>query len=609
MRMFLMWSRGPAASARLDPAVVARSLQEHFAPLFPAPPAATIHANAAAAMVFMQIPVAGWRAPFVQEDESGHAFAVDYPVGVPRVLAACGREAPGSADAELPALGRALAADPAPVLRELPPPFSLVWWPRDRDTAMVQTDGLGRAQVLEYDDGELWAVTSKVTALRALGVDLELDAGDWAVKSAVGWFPMARTGYRHLRYLAPGTQLTVARDGVRRRTDEVVRDWVHPPPMAPAEALELGREALVRHVRDGAPHMDRPAAGLTGGWDTRAVVSSFVAAGVDVRTRVKGREGSIDVALARRLAAIAGLELEVLDEAELPPDTDDELERAMRLALLWQGGLMWSEAHKAFLSGDAAGLDRPGVNVMGQHGEIARGSYERRVKAWRAAGEHEYEDLLVAKLFREAPPGLRPEARAHADAVVREAYGAAVAHGMSGLAALDLFHLLERTRRYSGASLSSQPNQVFTPFLDPDVIRAAYAYRAAGGAFVRDRRLLNPIHRHAIAANLPAWSEVEFEEDVYRVARRSARDRGETGPVTAGPGPAPARDYYDHLSYWREVAGPLADRALAGGVWTEVFDPAAVRGGPEPAPVEAVLLALAADSIAGNRLVSQPAAP
>ena len=387
-----MWRRDSPAGARLDPGAVARSLQQTLAPLFSAPLHATTHADGAAAIVFLERPVAGWRAPFRQRDAGGRAFAVDYPIGVPRVMAACGH-GPPPADGELPALGRALAEDPEPLLRELPPPFSLVWWPDDGSGPLVQTDGLGRAQVLEYDDGALWAATNKVAALHALGVGLELDPGDWAVKSAVGWFPMARTGYRHVRYLAPGTQLRVERGGVRRRVDDVVREWVHPPAMGPEDALELGRAALVRHVRDGAPYFDRPAAGLTGGWDTRAVVSAFVAAGVGVRAKVKGREGSLDVAIARRLATIAGLELDVLDEADLPPDSADALERSIRLALLWQGGLMWSEAHKAFRSGDARALDRPGVNVMGQHGEIARGAYERRIKAWKAAGPEEYEDV------------------------------------------------------------------------------------------------------------------------------------------------------------------------------------------------------------------------
>ena len=294
---------------------------------------------------------------------------------------------------------------------------------------------------------------------------------------------------------------------MRRRVDDVLSRVGAPAGDGADEALELGRAALVRHVRDGAPYFDSPAAGLTGGWDTRAVVSSFVAAGVDVRARVKGREGSLDVAIARRLADVAGLELDVLEEAELPPDATRDLERAIRLALLWQGGLMWSENHKTFLTGDASALDGGVVNVMGQHGEIARGSYERRIKAWKARSADEYEDLLLGSSFATRRPACGRR-RLRTPRASRSARRIAVAtrYDVHGLAALDFFHLLERTRRYSGASLSSQPNVVFTPFLDPDVIRAAFAYRAAGGAFVVDRRLVNPIHRFAIAANLPAWA-------------------------------------------------------------------------------------------------------
>src|SRR4051794_15019159 len=467
VRIFLMWARGSSAGGQLDPRQVARSLRETLAPLFCEPLRTTVHATDAAAIVFLERPVAGWRTPFVQRDSGGVAFAVDYPVGVSRVLAACGLDRPGPG-AELPALGRALAADPAPVLRELPPPFSLVWWAAGGGP-LVPADGLGRAQVLEYDDGAVWAVTNKVAALRALGARLELDPVDWAVKSAVGWFPMARTGYRDLAYLAPGTQLRVGRDGVRRRVDDVLQGWVHPPAMGAREALELGRAALVRHVRDGAPYFDSPEAGLTGGWDTRAVVSAFVAAGVDVRAKVKGREGSLDVAIARRLAAIADLELDVLEDAELPPEDDAELERAIRLALLWQGGLMWSENHKTFLAGDASALDRPAVNVMGQHGEIARGAYERRIKAWKATSAGEYEERLVGKLFRDAPPGLRPDALAHAEAVVREAFAPEARYHLHGLPAVDFFPLLQRTRRHRRAPRGGRPKRVFPPFLDPDL--------------------------------------------------------------------------------------------------------------------------------------------
>src|SRR5919107_5039817 len=111
VRIFLMWARDPRGGAGLDPGDVARTLRALLAPLFAAPLETTVHADHAAAMVFLERPGAGWAAPFRQEDAHGRAFAVDYPVGVPRVLAACGRPAPAAMEHELPALGRALAED------------------------------------------------------------------------------------------------------------------------------------------------------------------------------------------------------------------------------------------------------------------------------------------------------------------------------------------------------------------------------------------------------------------------------------------------------------------------------------------------------------------
>jgi hypothetical protein len=592
VRIFLLWRRDRGPAAALEPAVVARRLGALLAPLLATAPAIAVEERRSAAMVFAQLPVAGWRTPFVQEDAAGRAYAVDYPIGAARVLGAT-----SAPDDELAALGPRLADDPAPLL--------LVWWPAGREEAVVQTDGLGRAQVLEYDDGALWAVTNKVTALRALGLEPELEADEWAVKCAGGWFPMDRTGYRHLTYLEPGTQLRVTPEGVRRRVDDVLGEWVRPAAMAPGEALDLARDSLVRHVRDAAPHLETADTGLTGGWDTRAVVAAFVAAGVDVRPHVKGREGSLDVAIAQRLARIAGLELEVREEADLPPDDADGRERSIRLALLWQAGLMWSEHHKSFLA-DGGRLDGGVVTVMGQHGEVARGAYERRIRAWEAAGEHEYEDRLIARLTHERPAGLRPEALARAEEILRESFRRLERYGLTGLAALDLYHLLERTRRYSGASLSSHPGVAFTPFLNPDLIRASYAYRAAGGTFVERKRLVNPIHRHVIATCLPAWAEVEYEDEAFRAARRAARAEGRDIASSEGPtwnaGPAPARGYYDRERHWRDVAGPVARRALGDdGVWAEVFDAPALRAAEDPAPVEALMTALAEEVVHRGR--------
>ena len=587
MRIFLLWRRDTGPGAALDPADVAPALQDVFRPLFGQPLEVGVEGNAAAGMVFAQLPVRGWAAPFRQADEHGRAYATDYPVGVRRVLGeGVGGSAPFARDAELPALGRRLERDPGPVVRELPPPFALVWWPRGRDEALLHTDGLGQAQVFEYDDGALWAATNKIAALRALGVRLEPDPLDWATKCTLGWFPLDRSGYARVTYAAPGTRVLLTPGGVRRTTVDVVGEWVHPAPMAREEALELGRAAMIRHVRDGARHFDsRPAAGLSGGWDTRAVVASFVAAGVGVRAKVKGQEGQYDVPIARRLAQIAGLDLQVRPKSGMPPERTDDLERSLRLALLWQGGHMWRESHKAFLAGDERRGDGGALNVMGQHGEIARGYYELR------AGRP---DGAVAYLMEGAPAALRPEVRDAVRERVHEVWAQAAGYGLDGLAALDFLYLFERTRRHNSASLASQFGLVFTPFLTPDVIRAAYALRAAGEPFVRDGRELNPLHRYVIATNTPGWAGVEFESDVSRAAAAAPAQ----GPARRDWREARGRRYYDYDLYWREVGRPLADRITRDdGLWTEIFDAGVVRAGAGPAPLDLVLVALMAEAL------------
>src|SRR3954453_6715941 len=84
-----MWRRSSPAGALLDPGAVARSLQQALATLFSEPLHATRHADDDAAIVFLGGRVAGWCRPFRQRDAGGRAFAVDYPIGVPRVMAAC----------------------------------------------------------------------------------------------------------------------------------------------------------------------------------------------------------------------------------------------------------------------------------------------------------------------------------------------------------------------------------------------------------------------------------------------------------------------------------------------------------------------------------------
>jgi hypothetical protein len=236
---------------------------------------------------------------------------------------------------------------------------------------------------------------------------------------------------------------------------------------------------------------------------------------------------------------------------------------------------------------------------MGQHGEIARGYYEQRAGAQEAAGPHEYADRAVAFLMKSVSPAMRPRVREAMRERLHDAYRQAERFGLADLAALDFLYLFDRTRRYNGASIASQFGFVFTPFLSPDLIRASYALRAAGEPFVRDGRELNPLHRYVIETNMPQWRGIEFESDLECAAKPKRRAAAAAAPdAQCDWRPAQGKRYYDYALYWEEVGRPLAESVTSrDGVWTEIFDPDAVRGADAPAPIDIVLVALMAETL------------
>src|SRR5688572_22692325 len=139
MLIFLLWQRAP----REPPAAaVAARLQALFAPMLSVTPPARILEGASTSLVSLELPVQGWKPPPFEEDERGWALASDYPVGAAGALAGRGvRPATGRV---LPALGRALQADPQPLVRELAPPFALIWSDSVSGSTYVQNDGLGQ---------------------------------------------------------------------------------------------------------------------------------------------------------------------------------------------------------------------------------------------------------------------------------------------------------------------------------------------------------------------------------------------------------------------------------------------------------------------------------
>jgi hypothetical protein len=328
----------------------------------------------------------------------------------------------------------------------------------------------------------------------------------------------------------------------------------------------MARTSLLRRLGAAASGWNEASAGLTGGWDSRAIVSSLRALGVPFRARVKGQPDSPDVTVARELARIAGIPLHVETSAELPSSDPNDWRDSISLALLWQAGQMDIDKQKTLFAGGQR-LDRGRVNIMGQHGEIGRAFHYAgmllqhgiRELPWSDA---ELEKRFVGHIIATAPRGLRHDLRGAVHEIVLAAYREATRYNLTGLAILDFLYLHENTRRFNAGSLASQTNLVVAPFLNPDFIRAAFAIIPAHKAD-------HAIHQNIIATNTPDWANVPYAA------------------------PQPSSRYYDEGASWQTTGAALLNDALRkDGFWTEVFDAGLARQDALDVADELVMMSL-----------------
>lgn len=561
MSIFLLWRVPREAGQELEPLRVASSLQAIFSPLFAAPLSVKVRQNTTACLVVLELPAPGWKAPFFQYDEQTWALAIDYPLNAADVLAAHGIHV--QADAALPTLCRQLEVQPRSLLKDLSPPFSLLWSSPQTGATFVQNDGLGQAQLFEYQDGQTWALSNKVWAFAALGLPLEPDPQQWAVRAALDWFPLQMSGFKRISFLEPATQLCLDASGVRRSRHDVLADWVQPRGLSPGDCLELARTALLEQIRACQSLWEKPSVGLSGGWDSRAVVASLRAARADFSARVRGLPGRHDVLIASQLARSAGFPLKVQNVGGLPPSDAASCRRSIERALLWQAGHMTDRRHKTFLASQPY-LEARRVSITGQHGEIGRreralfsDDQAKRLRA-RELTQTQYAEQAMRELVSEMPPFTRPGLREVVQETIRAAYHQADHYGLTGLAGLDFLCLYEFTRRKGSTVHAWQTRLLIAPFLTPNYIRAVFGYV--------DRSDPNAFHRHIIQVNAPDWVDVPFAEQLEEQAEGSSHSSHWKQPR--------GRENYDGLLYWQTAGKPLIDEALtAGGFWTEVFDP------------------------------------
>jgi hypothetical protein len=249
----------------------------------------------------------------------------------------------------------------------------------------------------------------------------------------------------------------------------------------------------------------KPVCDLTGGYDSRALVSAFWAAGIPVATVVSGPEESADVVLSRRLAQIAGL------PHQRNPSSQSRTFKEVAEALSFTDGEYDMVEYARILEIHRSMMNHFDISINGSFGELARG-YWWELLFPKAGARARLDAKKVGRLrFAATSDDSRlfsPEAlldlESHFACIIERTNTGLF--GAPNTQQMDHAYLAMRMQRWQGR-IASSTNRIW-PCLSPFMFRSVLETMLAIQVRLRRRGL---VVRQMLAEFRPDWAAVPLE--------------------------------------------------------------------------------------------------
>lgn len=273
----------------------------------------------------------GWAraATFARQNGSGSAIATDDATGSWLLAAGTWFHSHGLASGdEAQLLTRAIEIGADNLAKELEGFFVIAFGDGQMREVSIITDIIGSHHCFVRGIGDCTILSSSSLLLAGLsGATIDPMACEEFLRTGVIYED--RTFFREVCKLAPASVLRFARGkliGSRRYWQMASLD---PEALDGNQATKHLIENLIRAAAKIGKLFTHPVCDLTGGYDSRAVVASFLAAGVDFETTVAGAADSADVVIAEALSEITGKPHRHYESE--PAANFDQLQSALRL--------------------------------------------------------------------------------------------------------------------------------------------------------------------------------------------------------------------------------------------------------------------------------------
>lgn len=272
-----------------------------------------------------------------------------------------------------------------------------------------------------------------------------------------------------------------------------------------SDAAEALWEGLTRKAKCVTNLFPKLVCDLTGGYDSRALVSAFVGAGFKPDTVVSGPSDSGDVRVSRELARVAGLKHRHMQQKG---EWDRE---TLRQALEITDGEYDLVEYARILAIHSNLSHEFSASCNGSFGEVGRGFWwevlwphagaKRELDAVKVAQARYAAQNFDAALFKGA---VRVEMVPHLAEVIRRTIGERA--DLTNASQMDQVYLWMRMQRWQGR-IASSTNQIW-PCLSPFLLRSVLEVMLEAQERYRRKSLLIRI---MLARFSPTWARIPLE--------------------------------------------------------------------------------------------------
>lgn len=323
---------------------------------------------------------------------------------------------------------------------------------------------------------------------------------------ALGVIYEDRTLFREVQKLSPASIYRFSAGALKQSERYWQAASVDPDSLTEPHAAERLWGRLMESASRIQAVFQRPAADLTGGYDSRALVAALYASAMPITAVVTGPSDSPDVVISKGLAKMANLPH--LQHQKSRKVSFDQLQRALSLTdgeydLIEYSGIQ--DVHE--------GLSRKfDISINGSFGEVARGYWWELLFPNTGKKQRLSAEMLAARRYAVGAhdlsllsPELRLDLRSHMAGVV--------ARSLEGLEdrpntfEMDQTYLSLRMQRWQGR-IASSTNRIW-PCLSPFMFRSTLETMLAVRPSDRQGSLLI---RRMLARFSPAWANFPLED-------------------------------------------------------------------------------------------------